>query len=493
MVPNPMVSERPAESDHVIESDRMVGSEGRELAVDFAALESVSDALAAAALALARRFAAGATMWCVAPSWPAHGRHVAVEFVHPVIMGKRALPAIFVGDVDVVASLRLLARPGDIVVVLGREDEEEIASLLRRGDAWGLTTVWIGGGPHPPASTADHLLWVDGADADVVGSSGGFVLLYHLLWELVHVVFEHPGLLAEPAPVCEGDVCITCSDEGRVVEVAEMGDDSMAVVLAQGRRESVDTTLVGRPAPGELLLVHAGTAIAAGGGAAAMTAEPTNFLYPFIDSEERDSGSLLVDLAASARGKMAQSRELQLATLARWAPVLETLAAEMAERFAAGGRLYTFGNGGSATDAEMTAQMFRHPLAGRALPAWPLVEDRAVLTALANDVGFELVFSRQLIAHARAGDMALGLSTSGNSDNVMRAFAEAKHRGLLTVGLAGYDGGAMANNANVDYCLIVRSDSVHRIQEAQDALVYELWSATQRHLADHSTLKGSST
>jgi len=221
-------------------------------------------------------------------------------------------------------------------------------------------------------------------------------------------------------------------------------------------------------------------------------AEPTNFLYPFIDSEERDSGSLLVDLAASARAKMAQSRELQLATLGQWATVTETLGADMAARFAAGGRLYTFGNGGSATDAEMTAQMFRRPISGRPLPAWPLVDDRAVLTALANDVGFELVFSRQLIAHARRGDMAMGLSTSGNSDNVMRAFSEAKHRGLLTIGLAGYNGGAMAANDNVDFCLVVGSDSVHRIQEAQDALVFELWSVVQRHLAGHATLEGSS-
>ncbi len=224
-----------------------------------------------------------------------------------------------------------------------------------------------------------------------------------------------------------------------------------------------------------------------------MTAEPTNFLYPFIDSEERDSTALLVDLAASARGKMAQSRELQLATLAQWSSTVETVAAQMAARFARGGRLWTFGNGGSATDAEMTAEMFRHPISGRPLPAWPLVEDRAVLTALANDVGFELVFSRQLIAHAHADDIALGLSTSGNSNNVMHAFGEAKHRGLLTIGLAGYNGGAMAGNDKVDYCLVVRSDSVHRIQEAQDALMFELWSVVQRHLADQSTLEGSTT
>jgi D-sedoheptulose 7-phosphate isomerase len=187
---------------------------------------------------------------------------------------------------------------------------------------------------------------------------------------------------------------------------------------------------------------------------------------------------------------MAQSRRLQLATLEEWEPVIAALGADMASRFAAGGRLYTFGNGGSATDAEMTAQMFRHPIGGRPLPAWPLVDDRAVLTALANDVGFELVFSRQLIAHARSGDMAMGLSTSGNSENVMKAFAEAKHRGLLTIGLAGYAGGAMANNDTVDFCLVVHSDSVHRIQESQDALVFELWSVVQRNLMAQSTPTG---
>jgi hydrogenase maturation factor len=242
MVPNPVLSAQ------------------RELAIDFAALESVSDNLAAAALALARRFAAGATMWCVSPSWPAHGRHVAVEFVHPVIMGKRALPAIFVDDEDVLASLRLLVRPGDILLTLGPASTETIVSLLARADPWGLTSVWIGAGPHPPTNAADHLLWVDGVDSDLAGSSGGYVVIYHLLWELVHVVFEHPGLLVEP-PACTDEVCITCSDEGRVVEVVSTGDDNTAVVLALGHQETVDITLVGDPVPGDLLLVHAGTAI----------------------------------------------------------------------------------------------------------------------------------------------------------------------------------------------------------------------------------------
>jgi hydrogenase maturation factor len=237
-------------------------SDEKELAIDFAALESVSENLAAAALSLARRFAAGATMWCVSPSWPAHGRHVAVEFVHPVIMGKRALPAIYVNDDDLLGSLRVLVRPGDLVVALGDAGDGKISSLLRRAEPWGLTSVWIGAGARPPASAADHLLWVDGVDPEVAGTSGGYVLLYHLLWELVHVVFEHPGLLPEP-PACTDDVCITCSDEGRLVEVLEAGDDDTALVLARGHRETVDITLVGPRVLGDLLLVHAGTAITA--------------------------------------------------------------------------------------------------------------------------------------------------------------------------------------------------------------------------------------
>jgi hydrogenase maturation factor len=237
-------------------------SDERELAIDFAALESVADNLAAAALSLARRFAAGATMWCVSPSWPAHGRHVAVEFVHPVIMGKRALPAIYVNDDDLLGALRVLVRPGDLLVALGTSEDGKMASLLRRAEAWGLTSVWIGAGAHPPASAADHLLWVDGVDPDVAGSAGGYVLLYHLLWELVHVVFEHPGLLVEP-PACTDEVCITCSDEGRLVEVIDTRDDDTALVLAQGHRERVDITLVGPRQPGDLMLVHAGTAITA--------------------------------------------------------------------------------------------------------------------------------------------------------------------------------------------------------------------------------------
>ena len=210
-----------------------------------------------------------------------------------------------------------------------------------------------------------------------------------------------------------------------------------------------------------------------------MTAEPTGFLYPFIEAEERDSSTLVADLAASARVKMETSRGLRAATLERCADAVERVGAAMAERFLHGGRLFAFGNGGSATDAEGTVDLFRNPPYGRPLAAMSLVDDRAVLTALANDVGFELVFSRQIIAHAQPGDMVIGFSTSGDSVNLLEAFAEASKRHLLTIGLSGYEGGAMADGRRLEHCLVVRSDSVHRIQEAQDALVLQLWATVQ--------------
>ena len=212
--------------------------------------------------------------------------------------------------------------------------------------------------------------------------------------------------------------------------------------------------------------------------------EGTDFLYPFIEGSEHDSGALLVDLAASAEAKAADSALLRTTTLEAMAPLVRTIAGAMAGRFAAGGRLFTFGNGGSSTDAATLATLFVAPPRGVSLPARSLVTDSAVLTALGNDVGFELVFSRQLIAQSRPGDMAVGISTSGNSANLIRAFGEARGRGVMTVGLAGYGGGSMALCSDVDHCLVVPSDSVHRIQETQAALGFALWSHVQSAIAE---------
>jgi len=215
--------------------------------------------LAATALALARRFFAGATMWSLAPSWQPHAQHIAVEFVHPVIVGKRALPAVALTGPDLVDVVRVSVRPGDIVIGVAGADDRDVGSVMRRSPAWGVTTIWIGSGPRPDAGAADHVLWLDDPDPRVP-ATGRFVLLYHLLWELTHVCFEHPGLL-KPAAECSDEVCVTCSDEGRLGEVlAASAQGSARVRTAQGV-EDVATTLVDPVAAGDLVLVHAGMAI----------------------------------------------------------------------------------------------------------------------------------------------------------------------------------------------------------------------------------------
>ena len=188
------------------------------------------------------------------------------------------------------------------------------------------------------------------------------------------------------------------------------------------------------------------------------------------------------------------SKQLAAATIAATRGAIDAAARAMAERFSAGGVLYTFGNGGSSSDAASVAALFSRPPVTRAapqgggpgcraLPARCLTEDPAILTALGNDVGFELVFARQLIAHARAGDICIAMSTSGGSKNLLVAADEARKRGVLVVAMAGYDGGTLARSPSVDHSLVVHSDSVHRIQESQAALAMELWRTVQLELS----------
>src|ERR1700722_12007770 len=202
---------------------------GAELAAD----------LAATALTLAKRFAAGATMWSIAPSWEPHAQHIAVEFVHPVIVGKRALPAVALTGPDLVDLVRVSVRPGDIVIAVAAADNAQVRSVMRRSPAWGATTIWIGSGQRPKAGVADHVLWLDDPDPRVP-ATGGFVLFYHLLWELTHVCFEHPGLLRDPQ--CTDEVCVTCSDEGRLGEVVAASTDGLAPVRTARGVECVATT-----------------------------------------------------------------------------------------------------------------------------------------------------------------------------------------------------------------------------------------------------------
>jgi len=213
--------------------------------------------LAATAFTLAKRFAAGATMWSIAPSWEPHALHIAVEFVHPVIVGKRALPAVALTGPDLVDLVRVSVRPGDIVVAVSGAEHPDVRSVLRRAPAWGATTIWIGSGRRPAAGMADHVLWLDDPDPRVP-ATGGFVLFYHVLWELTHVCFEHSGLLK---PERAEDICVTCSDEGRLGELVTVPAAGMATVRTARGVEDVATTLVEPIAAGDLVLVHAGTAI----------------------------------------------------------------------------------------------------------------------------------------------------------------------------------------------------------------------------------------
>jgi hypothetical protein len=217
--------------------------------------------LAAAALDMARRFHDGATLWVISPQWEPHAHHVAVEFVHPVIMGKRALPSVALVEPDPVAQTRVASQPGDLLIAVASADEPAVIDAMRRAPAWGVLTLWIGSGPRPPAGAANHILWID-SDDPMVPATGTFVLMYHLLWELTHVCFEHPGLLKTPA--AEGtDVCVTCSDEGRLGEVVLEPADATAQALVRTAdgEEWVDTTILGEVRRNELVLVHAGAAI----------------------------------------------------------------------------------------------------------------------------------------------------------------------------------------------------------------------------------------
>jgi D-sedoheptulose 7-phosphate isomerase len=193
-------------------------------------------------------------------------------------------------------------------------------------------------------------------------------------------------------------------------------------------------------------------------------------LYPFLYADTSDLTTVLDQVRASTVAKAAEIGELRRTVAGRDGARIEACAREMAARFAAGGRLFAFGNGGSATDAQQLATLFLHPVmppgeGARPLPAFGLANDTSVVTALCNDIGVDVVFARQLAAFGGRDDIAIGLSTSGNSANLLRAFDEASRRGMLTIGLAGYAGGKMAELDSIDYLFVAPSTSIHRIHD----------------------------
>ena len=209
-------------------------------------------------------------------------------------------------------------------------------------------------------------------------------------------------------------------------------------------------------------------------------------LYPFLADAPRAGAKLESEAARSSEDKAREIGDLRARVIREMAEPLTACARAMASAFAGGATLLAFGNGGSASDAQALAALFTAPPAGHALPAVALPSDVSTVTALANDVGFDVVFSRQLGALGRPGDLAVGFSTSGNSENVVLGLTKARRLGLVTIGFAGYAGGAMAMCDAIAHLFVVPSSSVHRIQEAQTTLCHVLWRGVQAAMADRS-------
>ena len=368
--------------------------------------EAEADRIARLCHRMAERFARGGRLVAFGRSPAARSdvRHIAVEFVHPVIVGKRALPAIGLAAEGgpLPAQVALIAQPHDIAIAFGADqDGAECAEALAIARARGCLTIAFAD------AGAEYEFMPPSADPSVRQEL--VETLYHVLWELVHVFFDHRGLL-----------------EGR------------------DARRVHDT------------------------GA-------SSFLYPFLSEAEDDLEAVVADVRGSVLAKAEEVGRLRELTLSAGAEELRGAAAGLRASFEAGGKLLALGNGGSATDAMDVVADFRLPPE----PAWTprsaidLTEDPAILTAIANDIGTEAIFARQVIAYGVAGDVLLALSTSGNSANVIAALAEARRRSLRTIAMVGYDGGRIAAERLADHVVVTPSEHIPRIQEAQ-ASAYHL-------------------
>jgi D-sedoheptulose 7-phosphate isomerase len=317
---------------------------------------------------LAEAFVRGGRLLAVggsAQDW-SDAHHVAVEFVHPVIVGKRALPALALAP----EAVPLLTRSGDMPV--------SFDPLTIAGETF-----------DPP--TDDPFVRQE------VGET-----VYHVLWELVHVFFEH----------------------------------------MQGS--------------------------AAGAGASA-------FLYPFLEQRPGNLEAVEEDVRRSVEMKAAEVAELRRQTVLEARETLVEAAAAVRDSLERGGTVLAFGNGGSATDSmDLVADLREAPQGWPHRRALDLSADSAILTALANDIGPDVLFSRQVIAYGQPGDVAVALSTSGNSANVIEALAEARRRGLATIAFVGYDGGRVAAERLADHVIVTRSEHIPRIQEAQATAYHTL-------------------
>jgi D-sedoheptulose 7-phosphate isomerase len=363
---------------------------------------------------VARRFARGGRLIAFGAG-PAttDAQHVSVEFVHPVIVGKRALPAIALANdvptalgltfrdpsLSIVRQLRVIGRPEDVALGMVHSSEDPgtdaVGNALKEAATIGMLPLAFGGATAVP-DAGEHTFSVATGDPFIVQEV--HETLYHVLWELVHVFFEHKGLLED-----------------------------------RSERKSHDT-----------------------GGA--------SFLYPFLSESESGLDGVLAEVERSIRQKAEEV--IAMRTDSCDPEGFIQTAQLIAERISDGGKILAFGNGGSATDAQdLVTDLVAPPEGMASIPAISLTNDAAVITAVGNDVGFDNVFVRQLIAYGAPGDVAVAISTSGGSHNVLAAVEEARRQGLLTVCFAGYGGGRLAELC--DRAHTINADYIPRIQEAQ--------------------------
>jgi D-sedoheptulose 7-phosphate isomerase len=209
----------------------------------------------------------------------------------------------------------------------------------------------------------------------------------------------------------------------------------------------------------------------------------SQLLYPMLSAQPSVGADVILELSRAPLEKSAESNRLRLELLEEFGEEIVAAAREMADAFSRGGRLLAMGNGGSATSAaDMVTELLSPPGGGQPIPAISLTNDIAVVTGIGNDVGFGDVFVRQIIALGRADDVVVAVSTSGNSENLVRGLSEARRLGLRTIAICGYDGGRLAREHAADHCFIVRSSSIHRIQEVQMTLYHLLTALVQRTL-----------
>ena len=320
-------------------------------------------------------------------------QHVSVEFVHPVIVGKRALPAL---DLSMLFRpwLDATVQPQDIAMGFGGpEGDPDVEYALQSAGGRGAMTFAL------PGRAGSYCF--QAVTEDPFHHQEMIEILYHTLWETVHVFFERKEL-------------------GQ-----EVGEAS--------------------------------------------------FLYPFLGQEKQGTEDVVVEVSGSIRMKADDDARLRARVAREEADAIAAAVTAIRDRLRRGGKLILFGNGGSATDANDWALDCVLPARGRgSIPAISLALEPANITALANDVGTEVIFLRQLIAHARPEDVAVGISTSGGSRNIIMALEEARKRNLLTVGLLGYDGGEIVRRGLVDHALVVRSDYIPRIQEVQASVYHTI-------------------